>query len=265
MKKILFLISVFVILVSFNCNAVESNGTYFSLFSESGYDYNTKIGQYLTEEDFNEILRILLKSEKDYDAGENGYVMGFEVLNAFEDMGLDTSVIENREKFSNWAITFNLFLDTLDYYFKEIVTLNNLKTEKGIMAESDKGGIITYGYGNVINTEIIPTRSPARVNMIFKEDKLIEVIEVSDQYIPLYKFGKLEEITGNFFMYGDDMIYIKKDNKISRYFCNNPPYFLGNKNSGLSVINQVLNNKEIVLYTGSYKKYIDMALIFKEI
>jgi len=266
MKKILLFILISAMIFSCGVNGQENllkeqNKTYFYLLEKGGYNVETIDNRYISEKELKEIVNILFKREDSYHIENYENVTGgklFEIIN--EKLGLPTEIIENRDKLSNQVLTFPTFFDIMDYYFSEILALNNLTREMGTMAENNGGYFLTYGQGKTKCYDSLPSGKVivemCEIELVADNDEIIELIfPLKD--IDISMLYNKKEVCGSLFLMYDKSIVISANGELKRYITTDSFEILMRTNKDVADI-------EIVLFTGVYKKNTNLTTIAVE-
>ena len=196
-----------------------------------------------------------------YDFDRYGIISGKNLLSELEDkIGLSTEIINDVEDMNNKVITYPMLFDILDYYFFDIVKLNLLEAESGVLSRNGGKWFITYGTGKVFESDNPPTfevrGESCEVNVILSNGEIIEIIP---SYIPvgIREIYNKAEISGKLFVEYDNVIIINSDGMLKKFITTDKFEILRRTNRDATEI-------EIVIIKGTYKKYMNVTAVAVE-
>ena len=265
MKKILLIIIVVISLLNVNVYGYDTsyesqNGTYYYLLNQGGFNVDLINNRYVNGRRFSQILNILFKADCLYDVSSMGNITGKDVLNALRDkLSLSVTLIEDRHEHYTRAITFPTMFEMLDNYFCDILAANNLSAEPGTIVKNNDTYFLTYGNGKTKELSSFAgfyVDEKRAVNVISKDDEIIEIIPVDTNILPSQLNDK-RELKGTLFLNYYGNIILNCGDEYNKFFTTDSFTILRRTDKEIT-------DREIVLLTGNYRKNINIAYIAVE-
>lgn len=263
MKKILLFVLIFIMLfssgvISEENSLREQNETYFYLLEKKGFDTKIISNRYISEKNMLAIMNILFNEVEISDGEKGGNARGEQLFELLEKkLKLDTGFIENKDRLNSQILTFPVFFDIMDYYFSEILSANSLTKEMGTLAENNGSRFLTYGQGKtkIYDLSAFPEMSEkmCEIELVTDNDKIVELIFPLAKVDTSMVYNK-KEVSGKLFLMYDKSIVISLDGELKKYITTDSFEILRRTDGELA-------EKEIVLFTGVYKKNTNLITI----
>ena len=266
MKKVVIFTLLFLMLVSINPSGEEisfenDNETYYHLLKKADYDLSLIDNRYITGQKLIDIVNIIFDEDIEYEFDHFGNIKGKELIEILESTGLNGDIIGERKIKEERVLTFPYVFEIFDWYFDEILKINSLTKEIGVIAPNNDKLLLSYQEGRVkeFERDVYPELTSGRkfVEIVTYGEEIIEIIPPVKN-VSLMKMYNKKEIKGKMFLMYDGCITIDLKGNLLTYLLTDN-FTLMRRTYGN------IEDKEIAVITGQYKKNSYLTAIAVEV